>query len=139
MISRATEKEQTLIAYSLWATLGTFGCHRFYTGRTRTGVALLAISVLQCLIIVVTFARPLTPPLTYCFWPPFAAYINMTALVEILRSSAPYTGDGGEVALIRPLLWVLTLPSLFATVWALADGALLARWVRNRRGRIAAP
>jgi TM2 domain-containing membrane protein YozV len=36
----------TLVTYALWFFLGTFGAHRFVTGRVASGVAMLALFML---------------------------------------------------------------------------------------------
>ncbi|MFC0410591.1 TM2 domain-containing protein [Roseomonas elaeocarpi] len=40
-------KKSTLIAYLLWFFLGWFGAHRFYLGRTGSGVAQLVITLVS--------------------------------------------------------------------------------------------
>ena len=43
-------KRSTLVAYLLWFFLGSFGAHRFYAGRTGSGIAQLVITLLSMLM-----------------------------------------------------------------------------------------
>jgi hypothetical protein len=39
------DKKSSIVAYFLWFFLGLFGIHRFYLGRSGTGIALLLLAV----------------------------------------------------------------------------------------------
>ncbi|WP_084697885.1 TM2 domain-containing protein [Muricoccus aerilatus] len=43
-------KRSALVAYLLWFFLGSFGAHRFYAGRTGSGIAQLVITLLSMLM-----------------------------------------------------------------------------------------
>lgn len=40
------EAKSTAVAYLLWIFLGGFGAHRFYIGRTGSGIAMIALLVI---------------------------------------------------------------------------------------------
>jgi TM2 domain-containing membrane protein YozV len=46
MMYDATKKSLP-VTYILWWFLGTFGAHRFYMGRTGSGIAMLVITLLS--------------------------------------------------------------------------------------------
>jgi TM2 domain-containing membrane protein YozV len=42
-------KKTALVAYLLWFFVGVFGAHRFYLGRTGTGIAQLVLTIVGIL------------------------------------------------------------------------------------------
>ena len=55
MMRYDANKKSDLVAYLLWFFLGYLGVHRFYLGRTGSGIAMLLISVVSvplCLIAI---------------------------------------------------------------------------------------
>jgi TM2 domain-containing membrane protein YozV len=46
-------KKSALIAYLLWFFLGGLGVHRFYLGRTGSGIAMAIISVLSWITVYI--------------------------------------------------------------------------------------
>ncbi|WP_429812831.1 TM2 domain-containing protein [Ensifer sp. B1-9] len=40
------EAKSTAVAYLLWILFGGFGAHRFYIGRTGSGIAMIALLVI---------------------------------------------------------------------------------------------
>ncbi len=46
-------KKSALIAYLLWFFLGGVGVHRFYLGRTGSGIAMAIISVLSWITVYI--------------------------------------------------------------------------------------
>lgn len=49
-----TNSKSIAVAYLLWLFLGGFGVHRFYAGRTKTGIAqlVLLVSVIGWLVLI---------------------------------------------------------------------------------------
>lgn len=116
-----------LIAYLLLLCFGYFGAHRFYTHRRKTAFVLLAISIVQIMIIAVTFMTPLS------LWliPPYSAAQNLHAAIDILFSkplSSVAPAQAIEAAYVRPALWLATLPSLISTLWVIKDALTPATW-----------
>ncbi|MDB6453982.1 TM2 domain-containing protein [Falsirhodobacter sp. 20TX0035] len=48
------EAKSTAAAYLLWFFLGTFGVHRFYLGRLKTGLAMLVLMLLGVVTVGIT-------------------------------------------------------------------------------------
>jgi len=46
LIAFESRKKSTGVAYLLWFFLGGFGVHRFYLGRTGSGIAMIALTIL---------------------------------------------------------------------------------------------
>jgi TM2 domain-containing membrane protein YozV len=46
-------KKSAVLAYVLWFFFGGLGAHRFYLGRSRSGAAMLAVTLLSLLLSVV--------------------------------------------------------------------------------------
>ena len=57
-------KKSAGVAYLLWLFLGFFGAHRFYTGRTGSGAAMLVVTLISYLL---TFILIGYLPLTIIF------------------------------------------------------------------------
>lgn len=51
----SNEKKSLIVAYILWFFLGVFGAHRFYAGKTLTGVLMIVVLIISGLITLVTF------------------------------------------------------------------------------------
>jgi len=51
-ISVTPAGKNMLVAYIIWFFLGGLGIHRFYLGRMKTGVAMLALSVVGALTVL---------------------------------------------------------------------------------------
>ena len=47
MMQYDSEKKTALLAFLLWFFVGYFGAHRFYLGRTGSGIAMLLIFLLS--------------------------------------------------------------------------------------------
>jgi TM2 domain-containing membrane protein YozV len=52
LIAYDANKRSVGVAYLLWFFLGGFGGHRFYNGRTGTGVALLLLTLFGLLLLL---------------------------------------------------------------------------------------
>lgn len=50
-----SRKKSKLVAYLLGAVLGSFGCHRFYLGEYKGGVAYLILLLLMLVVPAVSF------------------------------------------------------------------------------------
>ena len=131
MESSIPEKQR--IAYIFWLVFGVFGGHRFYLRKVRTGAALLSLSIMQLVLIEVTFSKPHTTPWVYFLWPPYSAYENLKLLFGFIFPQLSGRSPDPETALASPALWILTLPATVATIWTLIDGALIAQWVHPSR------
>lgn len=57
-------KKSAGVAYLLWLFLGFFGAHRFYTGRTGSGAAMLVVTLISYLL---TFVLIGYLPLAFIF------------------------------------------------------------------------
>lgn len=49
------KEKNMIIAYALWWFLGLFGAHRFYNGRTGSGIAMLLISFVGIFTLIPLF------------------------------------------------------------------------------------
>lgn len=49
------EKKSLLVAYLLWFFLGYVGAHRFYLGRTLSGLIMLILSAVTLVLTLVSF------------------------------------------------------------------------------------
>jgi TM2 domain-containing membrane protein YozV len=49
------EKKSLLVAYLLWFFLGYIGAHRFYLGKTMSGLAMLALSAAILVLTLLSF------------------------------------------------------------------------------------
>ncbi|QLQ19144.1 MAG: TM2 domain-containing protein [Exiguobacterium profundum] len=48
----ANDKKSTLVAYLLWFFVGPFGAHRYYLGKTASGLVMLALLIVGFLTVV---------------------------------------------------------------------------------------
>src|SRR5438128_3357951 len=110
---RGLPTKNIVIAYTLWATGGVFGWHRMYTQRRTSGWILAGVSLAQALLMMVTFARSFGE--LWILWPPYGAFVNLRMMMDMLGGTAGTTSTGVEDALVTPLAWVITLPSLIIT------------------------
>ncbi|QYA48326.1 TM2 domain-containing protein [Nosocomiicoccus ampullae] len=51
----SNERKSLIIAYVLWFFLGIFGVHRFYVGKTITGLVMLMLGLICGLLTLITF------------------------------------------------------------------------------------
>lgn len=51
----SNEKKSLIIAYVLWFFLGIFGVHRFYVGKTITGLVMLILGLICGLLTLISF------------------------------------------------------------------------------------
>ena len=49
MMLYESQKKSVGLSYVLWVLLGGFGGHRFYNGRTGSGIAILALNIVGVL------------------------------------------------------------------------------------------
>jgi TM2 domain-containing membrane protein YozV len=49
------EEKNLGLAYALWFFLGTFGAHRFYLGKIKTGIAFLVIAFLGWILLFIPY------------------------------------------------------------------------------------
>ena len=49
----ANDKKSILVAYLLWAFVGGFGAHRFYLGKTKSALIMLALLILGAVTLLI--------------------------------------------------------------------------------------
>lgn len=89
MLVYDANKKSTGVAYLLWFFLGMLGVHRFYLGRTGSGVAILLLTLLSGLLMLVgvgfiTMAIPAIWVLIDVFLIPWMAHTYNTNLINRL-------------------------------------------------------
>ena len=120
--------------YILLLTIGFLGAHRFYAKRPLSGSAIAGIYIIQLLIILGTFMDPLSGSGLFYFWPPYPAFQNLHALLDLLLA-VPLPENASsqmvEDEYVRPAMWMATLPSLLIMVWLLIDCAFPKIWEKR--------
>ena len=51
----SNEKKSLIVAYILWFFLGAVGAHRFYVGKTITGILMIVVLIISGILTLVTF------------------------------------------------------------------------------------
>lgn len=74
------EGKNTIIAYLLWWFLGWAGVHRFYLGRTKSGVAQLLLFIVGWATVVIVIGYPLL--LIWCVWWMLDAFFTYQIVAE---------------------------------------------------------
>lgn len=93
--------------------LAPFGVLQWRAGRHKIAIGLLSLCLLQLLLWLFT----MMPGAGAYFIPQFCAYKNIQFLFGIAPTVSPaITAEQMEADLVRPAVWLLTLPGALATL-----------------------